>query len=82
LFWLQQGTADPAAALVLHAASSTTNTERYCDLFESFVLPYWQADPPRFRLTTKPYKSIWDKNMILPEHSFTFKARSVLGFRV
>jgi hypothetical protein len=67
----------PEGALMLHAASSTTNTERYCDLFEATVLPYWQADPPRARLTTKPYKSVWAKNAVLPEHSLTFKVRSM-----
>ncbi|EIE27188.1 hypothetical protein COCSUDRAFT_55211 [Coccomyxa subellipsoidea C-169] len=51
-----------AKALILHAASSTTNAVKYCDLFESTVLPYWQSHPPRHRLTSKPYKSIWDKN--------------------
>ena len=63
-----------AKALILHAASSTTNAVKYCDLFESTVLPYWQSHPPRHRLTSKPYKSIWDKNSVLPEDSLTFKA--------
>ena len=63
-----------ARALILHATSSTTNTVKYCDLFESTVLPYWQSDPPRHRLTSKPYKSIWAKNSYLPEDSLTFKA--------
>ncbi len=61
--------------LILHAATSTTNTVRYCDLFMSTVLPYWQSNPPSHRLTSKPYKSIWAKNSYLPEHTLTFKVR-------
>lgn len=73
---LRQARPEQAPALVLHAASSTTNTERYCNLFEAVVLPYWQADPPRFRLTSKPYKSVYSKNACLPEHSLTFKVQN------
>lgn len=40
------------------------------------MLPFWQSDPPRHRLTAKPYKSIWAKNSYLPENSLTFKVRS------
>ena len=73
LCWVQRPS--EGKALILHAASSTTNTVKYCDLFESTVLPYWQSDPPRHRLTSKPYKSIWAKNSYLPEDSLTFKVR-------
>ncbi|CAL8462842.1 g2376 [Coccomyxa elongata] len=69
---LQQGS-EKGGPLILHAATSTTNTVRYCDLFMSTVLPYWQSNPPSHRLTSKPYKSIWAKNSYLPEHTLTFK---------
>ncbi|KAK9907611.1 hypothetical protein WJX75_006988 [Coccomyxa subellipsoidea] len=62
-----------AQLLILHAASSTTNTVRYSDLYMSTVLPYWQSNPPRYRLSSKPYKAVGANNSYLPEDSLTFK---------
>ena len=71
LCWLQAPSEAPL--LILHAASSTTNTVRYSDLYMSTVLPYWQSDPPRHRLSSEPYKAVGANNSYLPEDSITFK---------
>lgn len=71
LCWLQAP--GEAQLLILHAASSTTNTVRYSDLYMSTVLPYWQSNPPRYRLSSKPYKAVGANNSYLPEDSLTFK---------
>ena len=69
---LQVGT-DPGAPFIVHAATSATHPQAYYQLFEGHVLPFWQAQPPRQRLTKKPYKSIHDRNAVLREDSLTFQ---------
>lgn len=71
---LQVG-APPNAPLIAHAATSTTYPSIYHELFEKCVLPFWQQHPPRYRLSKKSYKSIWDKNAVLQERSLTFQVR-------
>ena len=79
VFWVssvmrawQVGT-DPGAPFIVQAATSTTHPQAYYQLFEGHVLPFWQAQPPRQRLTKKPYKSIHDRNAVLREDSLTFQ---------
>ena len=62
-------------ALVLHAATSTTNPCIYITVMTETVHPYWVNNPPpaNARLTTKPYKSMDHPTAILPENSLTFK---------
>ena len=64
--------------LIAHAATSTTHPHAYHELFESHVLPFWQQNPPRHRLSKKPYKSIWDRNSVLQEDSLTFQVQPSL----
>ncbi len=61
--------------LITHAATSTTHPHAYHELFEDHVLPFWQLHPPRYRLSKKPYKSIWDRNAVLQEDSLTFQVQ-------
>ena len=66
------------APLIAHAATSTTHPHAYHELFENHVLPFWQQNPPRHRLSKKPYKSIWDRNTVLQEDSLTFQVQPSL----
>ena len=59
--------------LIAHAATSTTQPRACFEIFDQYVRPFWQEHPPRYRLSAKPYKSVWDKNAVLPEDSLTFK---------
>ena len=59
--------------LIAHAATSTTHPRACFEIFDQYVRPFWQEHPPRYRLSAKPYKSVWDKNAVLPEDSLTFK---------
>ena len=59
--------------LIVHAATSTTHPRACFEIFDQYVRPFWQEHPPRYRLSAKPYKSVWDKNAVLPEDSLTFK---------
>lgn len=59
--------------LIVHAATSTTHPRACFEIFDQYVRPFWQEHPPRYCLSAKPYKSVWDKNAVLPEESLTFK---------
>ena len=63
--------------LIAHAATSTTHPRACFEIFDQYVRPFWQEHPPRYRLSAKPYKSVWDKNAVLPEDSLTFKVASL-----
>ncbi len=67
--------------LIAHAATSTTHPHAYHELFENHVLPFWQQNPPRHRLSKKPYKSIWDRNAVLREDSLTFQVHPLHTLR-
>ena len=62
----------------MHAATSTTHPRACFEIFDQHVRPFWQAHPPRYRLSAKPYKSVWDKNAVLPEDSLTFKVAPMI----
>ena len=62
-------------ALVLHAATSTTNPCIYVAMMKEIIHPYWVNNPPpvNARLTTKLYKSMDHPTAIIAENSLTFK---------
>ena len=68
-----QPSLDPNTALVVHAATSCTHPADYYNLMRHVVHPYWAADPPEHRLSSKPYKSIDHPTAVLPQDSLTFK---------
>ncbi|EIE20590.1 hypothetical protein COCSUDRAFT_48572 [Coccomyxa subellipsoidea C-169] len=71
---LAQPSLDPDNVLVVHAATSCTHPADYYNLMRTVVHPYWAADPPEHRLSSKPYKSLDHPTAVLPEDSLAFKA--------
>ena len=70
---LAAGAAPADLPLITHCASSVSNGERYGDLFNGVIFPYWASSPPARRFSRGPYKPVDHWTAFLPASMFAFK---------